>query len=114
MNKSISLLLLCLLSLPAMLTAQNRRAPDACPGMNNKKPTGDYAALSKRSGQNSSFSTPKYQHLYAKSRYAVTASAATKEKNPSSSTRSAGKEKEEPEFTKPAEPVKPAEKNSSS
>ena len=71
MNKSLSLLLLCLLTFTGMLTAQNRRSSDACPGLNNKKPTGQYASLSKRSGSNASFASPKYQHLYAKNRTAA-------------------------------------------
>jgi len=50
-------------------SAQTKRASDACPGTNNKNNTSnDYAYLSKRSAakDNSDFSKPKYQSIYAK------------------------------------------------
>jgi hypothetical protein len=106
MNRFLSLLLLCLVTFSGTLTAQHRRTPDACPGVNNKKPTGQYASLSKRSGQNSSFSSPRYQYLYAKSRYPVTASA----EKPGGSKRNT--EGTKGETIVPGEA--PAEKNTSS
>ncbi|MFL5765547.1 MAG: hypothetical protein ACJ77K_16500 [Bacteroidia bacterium] len=108
MNKSLSLLLLCLLTFTGMLSAQHKRASDACPGVNNKPSTGQYASLSQRSGQNSSFSSPRYQHLYAKSRYQSTAGPVTR----SSNSRSKTKSKETKEVLRPA--AAPAEKNPSS
>ena len=56
-------------------SAQVKRASDACPGSNNKSSTSkEYAHLSKRSAakDNSDFSKPKYQSIYAKNTNANT------------------------------------------
>ena len=58
-------------------SAQVKRASDACPGSNNKTSTSkEYTYLSKRSAakDNSDFSKPKYQSIYAKNTSASTPS----------------------------------------
>ena len=51
-------------------TSQVKQASDACPSWSKKQKntSSDYASLSKRSAEknNSSFSSPKYQYLYAR------------------------------------------------
>lgn len=99
-------------------TAQVKRASDACPGSNNKSSTSnDYAYLSKRSSakDNSNFSKPKYQSIYAKKTVVATESkrgksAASVEKTVSAKTEKRVIEKQEVKNT----PTVVEEKNTSS
>lgn len=70
MNRIIALLVIAQFICLSQ-SAQVKRAPDACPGSNNRTSTStskEYAYLSKRSAakDNSDFSKPKYQSIYAK------------------------------------------------
>lgn len=74
MNRIITLLVIAQFICLSQ-SAQVKRASDACPGSNNKTSTSkEYAHLSKRSAakDNSDFSKPKYQSIYAKNTSANT------------------------------------------